>query len=191
VNPKVDFFFEKATQWAKEFALLRQIILKSELDEELKWGKPCYSLAAQNVVLIHGFKNYCAVLFMQGALLKDEQKLLVQQTEHVQAGRQLRFTSLAEIKAQQNFIKTYVMEAKALQQAGAKVIMNKSIGEIPDALREEFDHNPDLRTYFEALTPGRQRGYILYLSSAKQETTRKARVAKVSPRILAGLGLDD
>jgi uncharacterized protein YdeI (YjbR/CyaY-like superfamily) len=191
MNPKVDFFFANAKQWAKEFDLLRQIILQSELDEELKWGKPCYSLAGQNVVLIHGFKNYCAILFMQGALLKDDQKLLVQQTEHVQAGRQLRFTSLAEIQDQQDIIKTYVLEAKALQLAGAKVILNKSIGEIPDALREAFDNNPDLRACFEGLTPGRQRGYILYLSSAKQAATRKARVTKIVPNILLGKGMDD
>jgi uncharacterized protein YdeI (YjbR/CyaY-like superfamily) len=191
MNPEVDFFFSKSKSWAVEYTALRNIVLQCGLQEELKWGKPCYTLAGQNVVLIHGFKNYCAILFMKGALLKDEHALLVQQTEHVQAGRQLRFTGIAEIEAQRAVIMAYVTEAKGLEQSGAKVVMNKSIGEIPDALRDGFDRDPDLKAAFDALTPGRQRGYILYFNSAKQSKTREARVTKETVRILKGLGLDD
>jgi uncharacterized protein YdeI (YjbR/CyaY-like superfamily) len=190
-NPKVDFFFAKVKAWGPEYAALRAIVLASKLEEDLKWGKPCYILGGQNVVLIHGFKNYCALLFMKGALLKDAHGLLVQQTEHVQAGRQLRFTSLSEIVAQRAIIAAYVAEAVALEKSGAKVAMKTGIGEIPEELASAFAQSVKLKQAFEALTLGRQRGYILYFSAAKQAKTRTARVAKVRPRILAGLGLDD
>jgi uncharacterized protein YdeI (YjbR/CyaY-like superfamily) len=191
MNPHVDFFFVKAKSWAVEYACLREIVLASELHEELKWGKPCYTLGGQNVVLIHGFKNYCALLFMKGALLQDAGGLLVQQTEHVQAGRQLRFTGLAQINAQRDVIAAYVAEAVALEKSGAKVEMKKAIGELPEELAAAFAASDKLKQAFVALTPGRQRGYILYFSAAKQAKTRAARVDKEAQRILAGLGLDD
>jgi uncharacterized protein YdeI (YjbR/CyaY-like superfamily) len=191
MNPKVDFFFVKAKAWREEFVVLRALILDCGLEEELKWGKPCYTLGGQNVVLIHGFKNYCALLFMKGALLRDASGILVQQTEHVQAARQLRFTGLAEIRAQPAVIKAYVAEAVALEKSGAKVAMKTGIGEIPEELALAFAKSLKLKTAFEALTPGRQRGYALYFGAAKQAKTREARVEKEAPRILAGLGLDD
>jgi uncharacterized protein YdeI (YjbR/CyaY-like superfamily) len=191
MNPHVDFFFTKAQTWRAEYAALRHIILTCELGEELKWGKPCYCLADQNVVLIHGFKAYCALLFFKGAIMKDPQGLLVQQTEHVQGPRQLRFASLAEIEAQSAYITSYVHEAVALEKAGAKVVLKKELGTFPDELTLALQNSPDLKAAFEALTPGRQRGYLLHFNSAKQPTTRTARVEKHAPRILAGLGLDD
>jgi uncharacterized protein YdeI (YjbR/CyaY-like superfamily) len=191
MNPSVNFFFVKAKTWAAEYAALREIVLASALEEELKWGKPCYTLGGQNVVLIHGFKDYCALLFMKGALLKDVSGLLVQQTEHVQAGRQLRFKGLSEIEAQRAVIKSYVAEAVALEKSGAKVEMKTGIGELPEELAAAFAESVKLKQAFTALTPGRQRGYILYFVAAKQAKTRAARVEKQAPRILAGLGLDD
>jgi uncharacterized protein YdeI (YjbR/CyaY-like superfamily) len=191
MNPHVDFFFMKAKSWAPEYAALREIVLACELEEELKWGKPCYTLGGQNVVLIHGFKNYCALLFMKGALLKDAKQILVQQTEHVQAARQLRFAGLAEIHAHRDLIKAYVAEAVALEKSGAKVEMKTGIGEIPEALTQAFAKSKKLKQAFEALTPGRQRGYILYFSAAKQAKTRAARVEKEAVRILTELELDD
>jgi uncharacterized protein YdeI (YjbR/CyaY-like superfamily) len=191
MNPSVDFFFVKAKTWAAEYACLREIVLASELHEELKWGKPCYTLDGQNVVLIHGFKDYCALLFLKGALLKDAHGILVQQTEHVQAARQIRFTNVKDIIAQKPILKAYVTEAIALEKAGAKVAFKKALAPFPEELQDKFNTSPALKKAFDALTPGRQRGYILYFGAAKQAKTRTARVEKEGLRILAGLGLDD
>ena len=168
-NPKVDFFFTKAKQWQQEFKKLRSIILDCGLTEELKWGKPCYTLQGNNIVLIHGFKEYCALLFFKGALLKDSRRILIQQTENVQAARQIRFRSVQEIVKLERVLKAYVREAVEAEKAGLKVALKKA---------------------FRALTPGRQRGYLLYFSSAKQSQTREARIEKNVKRILAGEGLD-
>jgi uncharacterized protein YdeI (YjbR/CyaY-like superfamily) len=192
MNSKVDWFFEKATRWQEEFTKLRAIVLDCDLKEDLKWGQPCYTYEKGNIVLIHGFKDYCALLFFKGALLKDKKKILIQQTENVQAARQIRFTSLQEISKLERTVKAYIYEAIELEETGAKVELKKTT-EFPVA--EEFqaklDKSRSLKKAFEALTPGRQRGYLLYFSSAKQAKTRAARIEKYMPKILAGKGLDD
>ncbi len=191
-NPKVDWYFEKATQWKAESEKLRNIILDCGLSEELKWGKPCYAFEGSNVVLIHGFKEYCAILFMKGALLKDPKKILVQQTENVQAARQIRFRNLREIVDNESAIKAYVKEAIAVEKDGLEVPLKKtSEFKMPEEFRNKLEENAALKKAFEALTPGRQRGYLLYFSGAKQSTTREARVEKCTPQILKGKGLDD
>ncbi|HTL16839.1 MAG TPA: YdeI family protein [Patescibacteria group bacterium] len=191
-NPKVDFFFRKAKQWRAEFEKLRTIALDCGLAEELKWGKPCYTFQDSNVVLIHGFKAYCALLFMKGALLHDPKGILVQQTANVQAARQIRFTSLPQIVAIESTLKAYMREAIEVEKAGLKVDYKKtSEFTMPEEFQRKLDEIPSLKNAFAALTPGRQRGYILYFSSAKQSKTREARVEKYLRQILKGRGLDD
>jgi len=191
-NPKVDWYFTKATQSKGESEKLREIILGCGLDEELKWGKPCYALAGSNVVLIHGFKAYCALLFMKGALLKDPKRILVQQTENVQAARQIRFTNLREIVELESVIKAYVKEAIELEKSGAEVVLKKtSEFKMPEEFKKRLKESAALKKAFESLTPGRQRGYLLYFSGAKQASTREARVEKCVDRILKGKGMDD
>jgi uncharacterized protein YdeI (YjbR/CyaY-like superfamily) len=191
-NPKVDFFFTKATKWQEEFRRLRTIILSCGLTEELKWGKPCYTFQQSNVVLIHGFKEYCALLLMKGALLKDAKRILIQQTENVQAARQIRFTNVQEIVKMERILKAYVKEAIEIEKAGLEVNYKKtSAFKVPEELQNKLDAIPALTTAFDALTPGRQRGYLLYFSGAKQSKTRESRVEKCMPQILKGKGLDD
>ena len=191
-NPKVDWFFKKDTKWKDEYERLRMIALNCGLTEELKWGCPCYTLDGQNVVLIHGFKDYCAYLFHKGALLKDPRSLLIQQTENVQSARQIRFTHVDQIADVENVLKSYIKEAIKLEKAGVKVPMKKtSEFKMPVEFKNVLDATPALKKAFAALTPGRQRGYLLYFSSAKQSKTREARVEKYIPRILKGKGLED
>jgi uncharacterized protein YdeI (YjbR/CyaY-like superfamily) len=191
-NPKVDAFLGRAEKWREEFEKLRKIVLDCGLTEDLKWGVPCYSFEKTNVVLMHGFKEYCALLFFKGALLKDESGILVQQTENVQSARQIRFTSVAEIAAMDNILKDYLHAAIEMEKAGLKVDFKKTTEfAIPEEFQSKLDESPELKTAFEALTPGRQRGYLLHFSSAKQSKTRIARIEKAMPQILAGKGLDD
>ena len=191
-NPKVEWFFNKAEKWKPEFEKLRRIVLDCGLTEESKWGKPCYTFQNSNVVIIHGFKEYCALLFMKGVLLKDPKGILIQQTENVQAGRQIRFTNLQEIVKLESSIKAYIKEAIEVEKAGLKVQLKKtSEFKMPIELKNKLDENPVLKKAFGALTPGRQRGYLLYFSSAKQSKTRDDRVKKYMPQILKGKGLDD
>jgi uncharacterized protein YdeI (YjbR/CyaY-like superfamily) len=192
VNPKVDAFFSEAREWKEEFGELRKIILDSPLTEELKWGKPCYSLQESNVVLIHGFKEYCALLFFKGALLKDSRGILVQQTENVQAARQVRFSSVGEIIKLEPILKAYIREAIEVDKAGLTVKYKKtSEFKMPEEFQNKLNKMPALKTAFEALTPGRQRGYLLYFSAAKQSETREARIEKCMDQIFDGKGLND
>jgi uncharacterized protein YdeI (YjbR/CyaY-like superfamily) len=192
MNPKVDWFFNKATKWQKEFEQLRMIILDCDLVEELKWGQPCYMFEKSNIVLIHGFKEYCALLFFKGALLKDPKGILVQQTENVQAARQIRFTSVQDILKMNRTLKAYIYEAIELEEAGAKVnFKNATEFKVPVEFKIKLDKNRALKAAFYALTPGRQRGYILHFSTAKQSKTRESRIEKCMPQILDGKGLDD
>ena len=192
MNPKVDFFFSKAKQWQEEFKELRRIVLKCGLSEELKWGKPCYTLEHSNIVLIHGFKEYCALLFFKGALLKDAKGILIQQTQNVQAARQVRFTEVREIVKLEPVLKAYLKEAIAVEKAGLEVnFKTTSQFAVPEEFQSQLDALPALKAAFEALTPGRQRGYLLYFSAPKQSQTREARVAKSVPQILKGKGLND
>ncbi|WP_373232727.1 YdeI family protein [Cohnella sp.] len=191
-NPKIDPFFSKAKKWKEEFELLRNIVLDCELTEEFKWMHPCYTFQDKNIVLIHGFKEYCALLFHKGALLKDPHGILIQQTENVQAARQIRFTNVQEIDEMQLILKTYIDEAIEVEKAGLQVNYKKNTEYIiPEELQNKFVEIPDLKTAFEALTPGRQRAYILHFSSPKQSKTRESRVEKYLPHILGGKGLDD
>jgi len=191
-NPKVDFFFSKAAQWREEFQQLRTIILDCGLTEELRWGKPCYTFQKSNIVLIHGFKEYCAILFIKGALLKDPHHILIQQTENVQAARQVRFTNVQEIVKLKTILKAYIREAIEAEKSGLEVNYKKtSEFKMPEEFKSKLDKNRALNAAFAALTPGRQRGYLLYFSSAKQSATRASRVEKYTPQILKGKGLDD
>jgi uncharacterized protein YdeI (YjbR/CyaY-like superfamily) len=191
-NSEVDAFFLKPRQWQDEFKKLRTIILGCRLAEELKWRWPCYTLDGHNVVLIHGFKDHCAVLFFKGALLKDAENILVRPGENTQAGRQMRFTSMRQIAGRERILKAYVQEAIAVEQAGLKVKLKKSTHlELPGELQDKLNESADLKTAFEGLTPGRRRAYVLYFSGAKQSKTREARVEKCVPQILAGKGLND
>ncbi|CAH0183192.1 hypothetical protein SRABI27_01310 [Pedobacter sp. Bi27] len=191
-NPKVDFYFNKAKKWQEELLLLRTIALDCGLTEELKWGVPCYTLNNSNIVLIHDFKEYCAFLFFKGVLLNDTAGILIQQTKNVQVGRQVRFTNALEIVELKAILKTYIYEAIEVEKAGLKVELKKTTEyNIPDEFQQKLDHIPDLKTAFEALTPGRQRGYLLHFAAAKQAKTREARVEKFIPQILSGKGLDD
>lgn len=191
-NPKVDFFFNKAKKWQEEFEELRAIILDCGLTEELKWGVPCYTLQGKNIVLMHGFKEYCAILFMKGALLRDAKSILIQQTENVQSARQLRFTSAKEILKLKATIKAYIKEAIEVEKAGLKVELKKTSDyTVPGEFQKKLDKNADLKRAFKALTPGRQRAYIFHFSQAKLPKTREARVEKAIPMILDGKGLDD
>lgn len=191
-NHRIDPFFNKAKQWKEEFGKLREIVLDCELKEEFKWMHPCYTYQGHNVVLIHGFKEYCALLFHKGALLKDPHGILIQQTENVQAARQLRFAGADEIDEMQLIIKTYIDEAIEVERAGLKVEPKKNTEyAVPEELHNKFSEIPELKTAFEALTPGRQRAYLLYFSSAKQSKTRESRIEKYLPHILDGKGMDD
>jgi len=191
-NPKVDWFFDKDTGWQKEYEKLRKIILSCGLTEELKWGCPCYVFENSNIVLIHGFKEYCAILFFKGALLADPDGILVQQTENVQSARQLRFTSVQQIVKMERTVKAYVYEAVEVERAGLQVKYKKTEDfKVPEEFQIKLDKMPALKTAFDALTPGRQRAYVLYFSQAKQSKTRTARVEKYLKQILAGKGLDD
>jgi uncharacterized protein YdeI (YjbR/CyaY-like superfamily) len=192
MNPKVDWYFNEAEKWQPEIKKLRTIILDCNLVEELKWGCPCYTFQKSNIVLIHVFKEYCAVLFFKGALLKDKKGILIQQTENVQAARQMRFTSLKEITKLEKTLKAYIYEAVEAEEAGLKVNLKKTSDfKIPEEFQKRLDKNKKLKTAFEALTPGRQRGYLFYFSQAKQSKTREARIEKYMPQILEGKGLDD
>ena len=192
MNSKVDFFFNKATKWQKEFEQLRTIILDCDLVEELKWGQPCYTFQKKNIVLIHGFKEYCALLFFKGALLTDPKKILVQQTENVQATRQIRFTNVQEIKKLEKILKVYIYEAVEVEEAGLKVELKKTSDfEIADEFKKKLNKNAALKKAFSELTPGRQRGYLLYFSQPKQSKTRESRIEKSIPQILDGRGLND
>ncbi|GIN09616.1 MULTISPECIES: YdeI/OmpD-associated family protein [Shouchella] len=190
-NPKVDEFLNNAKKWKEEYKKLREIILDCDLTEEFKWMHPCYTFENKNIVLIHGFKDYCALLFHKGALLKDAHGILIQQTENVQAARQIRFTNIEEIIEKELILKDYIDEAIAVEKAGLKVNQDNTNLNIPEELQNKFDEMPALKTAFEALTPGRQRAYILYFSGAKQPKTRAARVEKYVQKILDGLGLKD
>jgi uncharacterized protein YdeI (YjbR/CyaY-like superfamily) len=192
MNPKVDGYLSKAKKWQQEFEKLRMIILDCRLTEELKWGHPCYTFENRNIVLIHGFKEYCALLFFKGALLKDPKGILIQQTENVQAARQVRFTNVREIVKMEPILKAYIYEAIEVEKAGLKVNYKKTADfKIPDEFQKKLDEIPALRTAFDALTPGRQRAYIFYFSQPKQSKTRESRVEKCMPQILKGKGLND
>jgi len=192
MNPKVDWFFTKDTKWQKEYEKLRMIVLDCGLMEELKWGCPCYVFEKSNVVLIHGFKEYCALLFFKGALLNDPNGILIQQTENVQSARQIRFTNTKEIVKMEKVLKAYIYEAIEVEKVGLKVKLKKtSEFKMPEEFKKQLDKKAGLKKAFEALTPGRQRAYIFYFSQAKQSKTREARVEKYMSQILNGKGLDD
>ena len=192
MNPKVDWFFNKNTKWQEAYSELRMIVLDCGLTEELKWGCPCYTFQNNNVVIIHGFKDYCALLFMKGVLMKDVAKILVQQTKNVQAARQIRLTGIHEILKMKATLKSYIKEAISIEKAGLKVELKKTNEySMPEEFQIVLTDMPELKTAFKKLTPGRQRGYLLYFSSAKQSKTREARIEKYIPQILIGKGLDD
>lgn len=192
MNPKVDWYFQKAERWQEELEILRIIVLDCQLNEELKWGVPCYTFEQSNIVLIHTFKDYCALLFFKGALFKDANNILVQQTKNVQSARQIRFTNAQEILEMQPILKTYIFEAIEVEKSGLEVEFKKTTEfGVPEELQEKFDEIPELKTAFEALTPGRQRGYILHFSAPKQPKTRASRIEKSMSQILNGKGLDD
>jgi len=191
-NPKVEFYFSKASKWQKEYEKLRLIMLGCGLTEELKWGCPCYTFEGNNVVLIHGFKEYCALLFFKGALLRDTKSILVQQTKNVQAARQIRFTYVGEIVRMKTTLKTYIQDAIKVEKAGLKVTLKKtSEFNIPVEFKKRLDEFPALKSAFKALTPGRQRAYIFYFSQPKQSKTRNSRIEKYIDPILIGKGLND
>ena len=192
MKKSVESFFEESKKWKKEYAFLRMIILDTGLKEDFKWGKPCYTFQGNNIVLIHGFKDYCALLFHKGALLKDDNNILIQQTKNVQAARQIRFTNSAEIKKIESTIKTYIFEAIEVEKQGLEVKMKKtSEFEMPNEFKQELEKNSDLKKAFNLLTPGRQRGYLLHFSGAKQSSTRLNRIEKFKEKILSGKGLND
>jgi uncharacterized protein YdeI (YjbR/CyaY-like superfamily) len=192
MNPKVDWFFDKATKWQKEYEKLRTLILDCGLTEELKWGCPCYTFDNTNIVLIHGFKEYCALLFFKGALLADANGILIQQTENVQAARQIRFTSVQQIVKMERIVKAYIYEAIEVERAGLQVKLKKTKDfKIPEEFQNKLDKMPSLKTAFDKLTPGRQRAYIFHFSQPKLSKTRAARVEKYVKHILKGKGLDD
>lgn len=192
MNPKVDEFIRDAKKWREEYEALRTIVLDCGLTENLKWGVPCYTFNEKNVIIIHGFKEYCALLFFKGALLADTDRLLIIQTENTQASRQIRFTNVREIIEKEPILKAYIREAIEAEKSGAKVNFKKTAEfAIPEEFQRKLDSTPGLKTAFDALTPGRQRAYILYFSSPKQSKTREARVEKSTQRILAGKGLND
>lgn len=191
-NPQADAFFAKSRRWKAEYENLREIVMDCGLTEDFKWMHPCYTLQDKNVVLIHGFKEYCALLFHKGALLKDPNGILIQQTENVQAARQIRFTNVQEIVGQEAILKAYIYDAINVEKAGLEVTFKKNTEfSVAEELQREFDENPSFKTAFEALTPGRQRAYLLHFSQPKQAKTREARVAKYKSKILEGKGLDD
>jgi uncharacterized protein YdeI (YjbR/CyaY-like superfamily) len=192
MNPEVEFYFSKASKWQEEFKKLRMIILDCGLTEELKWGCACYTFQERNIVLIHGFKEYCALLFFKGALLHDAGGILIQQTKNVQAARQIRFTNVREIGTMKADVKAYIYEAIEVEKAGLKVKLKKTSAYIiPEEFQHKLAEHPALKTAFNALTPGRQRGYIFYFSQPKQSKTRESRVEKCMQQILDGRGLND
>ena len=192
MNPKVDDFLRQEKKWQEEFKKLRNIALGCQLTEELKWGQPCYTLDGKNIVLMHGFKDYCALLFIKGSLLRDEQSLLIQQTENVQAGRQIRFTDVRQIDAMEKILVAYIQESIEIEKAGLKVELKKTSDfAMPEELKAKLDEHPALKSAFDCLTPGRQRAYIFFFSQPKQSKTREARVEKYIPKILDGMGMDD
>lgn len=192
MNPKVNFYFSKAKKWQEELERLRMIILACGLSEELKWGVPCYTFQDRNIILIHVFKEYCAILFFKGALLNDANKILIQQTKNVQAARQVRFTNTREIAELEPTLKAYIYEAIEVEKAGLKVDLKKTSAYIiPEEFQNKLNKNPALKAAFTALTPGRQRAYILHFSAPKQSKTREARVEKSVKQILSGKGLND
>jgi len=192
MNPKIDWYFIKHKQWQEEIEYLRTIVLDCGLTEELKWGCPCYTLDGNNIVLIHVFKEYCAFLFFKGALLKDAKNILIQQTQNVQAARQIRFTNLKEIVKMKTTLKTYIKEAIEIEKSGLKVEFKKTTEySIPEEFQNKLEKSSALKKAFYALTPGRQRGYLLHFSSAKQSATREARIKKNMAKIMNGKGLED
>jgi uncharacterized protein YdeI (YjbR/CyaY-like superfamily) len=192
MNPKVEWFFAKATAWQDEYEKLRMICLDCGLTEELKWGCPCYTCEKRNIVLMHGFKEYCALLFFKGALLKDPKGILIQQTENVQAARQIRFTDVRQIVKMKPILKTYINDAIEVERAGLRVPLKKTKDfRVPEEFQNKLNKNPALRKAFNALTPGRQRAYLFYFSAPKQSKTRESRVEKSIPQILMGKGLND
>lgn len=192
MNDAVDAFINSEKKWQAEFTLLRSISLKSQLKEELKWGVPCYTINGKNVFLLHGFKDYCAILFVKGSLLSDKEKVLIQQTENVQAGRQIRFKNAAEINSLRSVIEKYIQEAIRIELEGKKVEKKKTEEfTIAPEFQARLDADQTIAEAFNALTPGRQRAYLLFFQSAKQTKTRESRIEKCIPRILDGLGLDD
>ena len=192
MNPKVDFYFNKAKKWQEELEQLRMIVLDCGLTEELKWGVPCYTFEKRNIVLIHVFKEYCALLFFKGALLNDANGILIQQTKNTQAARQIRFTNVRKIVKMKPILKAYIYEAIEVEKAGLKVNFRKTTELIfPEEFQNKLDGKPALKTAFDALTPGRQRAYVLYFSAPKQSKTRESRVAKCMQQILNGRGLSD
>lgn len=192
MNPKVDILLSETKQWKDELTLLRQIALESGLNETIKWGQPCYTLQNSNIVLIHGFKEYCAFLFFKGALLKDPDNLLIQQTENVQAARQIRFTTLADIQKLKSKLGRYIQQAIDVEKAGLKVELKKhSEYEVPEEFQKKCDENPELKKAFQSLTPGRQRAYLMHFGQAKQVKTRESRIEACMSQILAGKGLND
>lgn len=191
-NPKVDAYFERQENWRAQSQALRKIVLDCGLTEELKWGEPCYTVDGGNVIIIHGFKEYCALLFFKGALMKDPNAILIRQTENVQGARQIRFTDLAEIDRMTDILAAYVLEAVAVEKAGLKVEYRKTEEfPVPDEFQARLDAEPELKAAFEALTPGRQRAYLLNFAAPKQAKTREARIEKCLSRILEGKGLHD
>jgi len=191
-NPKVDWYFKKPRKWKEEINILRDVILSSRLNEELKWGCPCYTFEDKNIVLIHVFKEYCAVLFFKGALLKDQENILIQQTKNVQSGRQMRFISLVEVKELKPVLKAYINDAIIAEKSGLKVEFKKTAEyDMPEEFQIRLDEDAALKKAFNELTPGRQRGYLLFFSAAKQSKTREARVEKYIKHILNGKGMDD
>jgi uncharacterized protein YdeI (YjbR/CyaY-like superfamily) len=191
MNPMVNVFLSKAKKWQEEFEKLRMIILDCGLTEELKWGKPCYTFQKSNIVIIQGFKEYCALMFCKGALLNDPNGILKKPGENTQAARQIRFTNVREIVEMEPILKAYIYEAIEAEKAGLKVNFKKNPEPTPEELQNKLDEIPALKTAFDALTPGRQRAYILYFSAAKQSKTRESRVEKCMQQILNGKGLDD
>lgn len=191
-NSRVDIFLSRATQWKEEFEELRRIVLDCGLTEEFKWMHPCYTVENKNIVLIHGFKEYCAFLFHKGALLKDAHGILIQQTENVQSARQIRFTHVREIVEMESILKSYIYEAIEVEKAGLEVNFKKNTDfTVPEELQNKFGEIPALKTAFEALTPGRQKSYLLYFSAPKQSKTRESRIEKYAKHILDGKGMDD
>lgn len=192
MNPKVDFFFEKASTWKKEFEKLRELVLECGLEETLKWGQACYTYQQKNIVLIHGFKEYCALLFFKGALLKDDDHILVQQTENVQSARQARFTGVKEITRQEKKLRALIYQAIEVEKAGLKVKLKTTAEyKVPEEFQKILNKNAALKKAFNALTPGRQRAYLFHFSQPKQAATREARIERNIPQIMAGKGLND
>jgi uncharacterized protein YdeI (YjbR/CyaY-like superfamily) len=191
MNPKVDGYLRKAKKWQKEMETLRMLLLDCGLSEELKWGKPCYTFQKSNMVIIQGFKEYCALMFCKGALLKDPNGILKKPGENTQAARQIRLTNVREIVEMEAVLKAYIYEAVEAEKAGLKVDFKKNPEPVPQELQDRLDEIPALKTAFDALTPGRQRAYILYFSAPKQSKTRESRIGKCMQQILRGKGLND